>query len=421
VIILYGSYKRTKNQQVTQAAAQDTNRSSALSTTKNLKKELRDTSAAATASGKNPTSSSKQELTPPPLEGTPDLSKTPGSPVGLGGSNLSPSSSNSYHEPTAEEKRRQHAYQIEQEAFNAPTAVQVSARGMGAATGASLPNTPQLPDLLSALVGRPAQSPKSVQDALANALRGPGGDGSTQDQNQKETFLEKARARSEETYLKSTRISQLTLYEIKAGWDIPAVLEQAMNSDLPGEVRAMVRSDVYDTATGKYLLIPQGARLIGYYNSNISYGQDGIQIVWSRLIFPDGSSITLDGMNGQDETGASGFRHDVDHQNTRLFGTALLTSMFSAGLGLAQNTGQQSTLATPTPGQVAGQAIAQQVTQMGIDITRKNLSVAPTIKIPMGYRFNVRVNRDILLDRPYVRGSPQIYHKSQELISSESH
>jgi len=77
-------------------------------------------------------------------------------------------------------------------------------------------------------------------------------------QDEKEEFLEKARARNQETYLGKTRVRPLGKFEIKAGWDIPAVLEQALNSDLPGEIKALVRENVYDTATGKYLLIPQG-------------------------------------------------------------------------------------------------------------------------------------------------------------------
>lgn len=79
----------------------------------------------------------------------------------------------------------------------------------------------------------------------------------------------------------------MSRYEIKAGWEIPAVLEQALNSDLPGELKALVASNVYDTATGKYLLIPQGSRLVGEYNSRIGYGQDGVQVIWNRVIYPD--------------------------------------------------------------------------------------------------------------------------------------
>lgn len=92
-------------------------------------------------------------------------------------------------------------------------------------------------------------------------------------QSQEQDFVERTRGRTVENHLKSTRTEPLSRYEIKAGWDIPATLEQAINSDVPGDVKALVRSNVYDTATGKYLLIPQGARLLGTYNSVISYGQ----------------------------------------------------------------------------------------------------------------------------------------------------
>ena|SRR5436309_257326 len=78
-----------------------------------------------------------------------------------------------------------------------------------------------------------------------------------------------------------------------AGWEIPAVLEQSLNSDLPGEIKALVMSNVYDTATGRYLLILQGSRLIGQYDARVAYGQDGVQVVWNRIIFPDASSIDL--------------------------------------------------------------------------------------------------------------------------------
>src|SRR5262249_16376167 len=97
------------------------------------------------------------------------------------------------------------------------------------------------------------------------------------------------------------------------GWEIPAVLEQELNSDLPGELKALVMANVYDTATGRHLLIPQGARMVGAYDSNIAYGQSGVQVVWHRIIYPDASSIDLGSMVGQDSQGSSGFRSDVDN------------------------------------------------------------------------------------------------------------
>jgi type IV secretory pathway VirB10-like protein len=233
---------------------------------------------------------------------------------------------------------------------------------------------------------------------------GPGGPTGSDDQNKqndKESFLEKAKGRPDAGYLKATRVAAISPYEIKAGWDIPAVLEQAINSDLPGEVRGLVRENVYDTKTGRCLLIPQGSRVIGTYNHRIAYGQNGIQVIWTRLIYPDGSSISLDGMVGEDARGQSGFRDQVDNHYKRLIGFALLTSAFSAGIALSQNTNQYSTTGIPTNSQVVTQALGQQLGELGITITQKNLNIQPTIMVRVGYRFNVRVDRDIAFEAPY--------------------
>jgi type IV secretion system protein VirB10 len=224
-------------------------------------------------------------------------------------------------------------------------------------------------------------------------------------QDAKERFLERARAGSTDNYLNSTRTKPVAPYEIKAGWDIPAVLEQALNSDLPGEIKALVRENVYDTATGRYLLIPQGARLVGAYDSRVAYGQNGIQVAWSRLVFPDGSSINLEGMSGQDAKGMAGLRHDVDNHYKRLLGFGLLTSAFSASFQLSQ-TRRGGVLGYPSAAETAGSAIGAQISQLGADVTRRNLNIQPTIKVPVGYRFNVRVNRDILFDSPYGASTP---------------
>ena len=103
-------------------------------------------------------------------------------------------------------------------------------------------------------------------------------------------------------------------------------------------MKALVTSNVYDTATGRYVLIPQGARLIGEYNSQLGYGQDGVQVVWNRVIYPDGSSLDLSGMIGQDAHGFSGFRDKVDHHYKRLVGFAVLTSLFAAASQMSLRT-----------------------------------------------------------------------------------
>jgi type IV secretion system protein VirB10 len=149
------------------------------------------------------------------------------------------------------------------------------------------------------------------------------------------------------------------------------------------------------------LLIPQGARLLGTYNSQVTYGQKGLQVIWTRIIFPDGSAVDLDGMVGNDAKGNSGFRFDVDNHYKRLVGMALLTSLFAAGIEISQRRDNSSVLTTPTAGQAATAAVGQQLGELGVEVTRRNLNVQPTIKIPIGYRFNVRVNRDMLFEAPY--------------------
>jgi type IV secretion system protein VirB10 len=312
-------------------------------------------------------------------------------------------------EPSPEERRLIAAYEREQQAIAAPTTLRdgfgvASQAGPGGRNnGDDASQIASMVQALSRQSGGSQIAPEAVR-ALVTARASSGGDGEdVGDQNmqdRKESFLAKARTGQMDDYLKSTRNAPLSRYEIKAGWEIPAVLEQALNSDLPGELKALVSSNVYDTATGRFLLIPQGSRLLGVYNSRIGYGQDGVQVIWDRMIYPDGSSLDLGGMIGQDAHGYSGFRDKVDHHYKRLVGFAVLTSLFAAASEISQNQ-NRSLLTYPSPAQTAGSAVGQQASELGAQITRRNLNVQPTIKIPVGYRFNVRVNRDILFDASY--------------------
>ena len=215
----------------------------------------------------------------------------------------------------------------------------------------------------------------------------------------KEDFADKASSKDSRDYL-AARTAALGKYEVKSGWLIPAVLEQELNSDLPGMIRALVRENVYDSVTGQYLLIPAGSTLIGMYNSHIGYGQDALQAVWNRIIFPDGSSLRLGAFEGDDGQGAAGYRDQVDSHWARLFSGALLTSLFAMGVQLSQ--GQNSSvLQSQSVGQQAGAAVGQQVGQLGVEVTRRNLNIQPTIKVRPGYRFFVRVEKDILFKGPY--------------------
>lgn len=313
-------------------------------------------------------------------------------------------------EPSSEERRLVAAYEREQQAIAAPTTLREGfgspASGSSQTAGSVRNNgddAAQIASMVQGLIrqnGGSQATPESVRALLSQRAEGDGESSEQSQQSGKEAFLAKARAGQTDDYLKSTRTAPLSRYEIKAGWEIPAVLEQALNSDLPGELKALVSSNVYDTASGRYLLIPQGSRLIGVYNSRIGYGQDGVQVIWDRVIYPDGSSLDLSGMIGQDAHGFSGFRDKVDRHYTRLIGFAVLTSLFAAASEISQNQ-NRSLLTYPSPAQLAGSAVGQQASDLGAQITRRNLNVQPTIRVAVGYRFNVRVNRDILFDAPY--------------------
>ena len=303
--------------------------------------------------------------------------------------------------PTPEERSAALAYQREQEAILAPTGTSGSRSIETASSPARTaePGYSALPDLRQILARSQGAIPSSTDSA--RTLVASNDDYAAQNmQSRKEAFLTSAASRQTDDYLRSVRTAPLSRYEIKAGWEIPAALEQNLNSDLPGELKALVTSNVYDTATGMYLLIPQGSRLIGQYDSRVSYGQDGVQVAWSRIVFPDASVIDLNGMVGQDAHGNAGLRDKVDRHYRRLLGFSVLTSMFTAAFAISQQR-NQSVLVNPNPGQIAAGSVGQELSQTGSQITRRNLNVQPTIKVPAGYKFTVRVNRDILFEAPY--------------------
>jgi len=321
------------------------------------------------------------------------------------------SSPSSPAQPSPEEQRAIARYDREREAMLAPTAIRSESSGIGMPgsafgamnTGAN--DASQIATVAGALRGSGSDS--AIVPVLQKAFSSTGsasGDGDYDSQNmqtRKEAFLTAARSGKTDDYLRSTRSAPLGAYEIKAGWEIPAVLEQSVNSDLPGDIKALVMSNVFDTASGRFLLIPQGSRLIGRYDSRIAYGQDGVQVIWDRVIFPDASSVDINGMVGQDAHGNAGLRQQVDRHYKRLFGFAALTSMFSAAFDLSQRQTYGSGLAYPSIGDTASASVGRELSQTGAMITRRNLDVQPTIKVAAGYKFTVRVNRDILFESPY--------------------
>ena len=190
-----------------------------------------------------------------------------------------------------------------------------------------------------------------------------------------------------------------SLYAIKAGTIIPATLVTGIQSDLPGTIIARVRSHIFDTVSGNYLLIPQGSTLIGTYDSHLAFNQSRLFIVWSRLIFPNGTSLNLKAEPGVDLSGQSGLHDLVDHHYLQIFGSGLLFSVLSAAGQLSQPQVPNQSLSLQ---QILYASAGQQLNQMSSQWMDKNMQIQPTLTIRPGTSFNVLVTQDLNLEGPYV-------------------
>lgn len=191
----------------------------------------------------------------------------------------------------------------------------------------------------------------------------------------------------------------LTPYEVKQGTVIPAILETAVNSDVPGGVRGRTTRDVYDTRTQRHLLIPKNSTIVGEAGSE--QGSDRLGIVWTRVILPDGRAIDLDAQETKDGTGASGLPGDVDNHFVRRFRSALLVSMVGAGVKIATYDDSQGVLARPQIGEVVGGSAAEQTGEVATELLRRGVNIRPTVRIPPGQAFHVYVNEDLAFEAPY--------------------
>ncbi|NQY75136.1 MAG: hypothetical protein HRT90_10340 [Candidatus Margulisbacteria bacterium] len=279
---------------------------------------------------------------------------------------------------------RQKKQDLFEGALNASS--RISAKAHTTNQGEKLGNTNGIPDPRDRFAD-------TLRNTLASARSSLGQDQNMQ--SDKMAFLEKDRSGS---YLNHTRQKALSPYEIKSGTIIPSIMISGINSDLPGQIIAQISQNVFDTATGQHLIIPQGSKLYGVYDSQVSYGQNRVLAAWNRIIFPDASTLELGNMQGVSSSGYSGFNDRVNNHYFKIFGNAFLLSLITAGFQMSQPQddspylGAQDELAA---------ALGQQLNQVGMEVTRKNMQVQPTLKIRPGYRFNVIVNKDILFERPY--------------------
>ncbi len=193
-----------------------------------------------------------------------------------------------------------------------------------------------------------------------------------------------------------------TPFELRAGFIIPGTLISGINSELPGQIMAQVSQDVFDTATGKYLLVPQGSRLVGVYSSEVEYGQSRVLVAWQRIVFPDGKAMDIGAMPGADSAGYAGFTDQVNHHFVRIFGSALLMSAITAGITYNQQQNQQNNGYTaPNANSAMSNALGQQLGRVTSQMIAKNMNIAPTLEIRPGYRFNIIVTKDLTLTKPY--------------------
>lgn len=233
--------------------------------------------------------------------------------------------------------------------------------------------------------------------------------GSTESQRQDETFTQNGQDRKSaflnasvdaKIYASGRLQTPASPFQVMAGTIIPAAMVTGLNSDLPGQAIATVTEPVYDTVSARTLLIPQGSRLLGTYDAQVSYGQSRVLLVWTRLIMPDGSSIVLDRLPGADTKGFAGLEDETDNHWGKLLAGAALSTLLGVGSELgSQNsnlggTGQQTVVVATS------RSAEDSVNQVGQQLTRRNLNIQPTLTVRPWFPVRVIVNKNLVL-RPY--------------------
>jgi len=251
---------------------------------------------------------------------------------------------------------------------------------------------------LAALSGQDAQSYEQRLAAAKAAIGG--GDGAADYAGRNDLSRTKQFSGEKNWTNPATVEAPAVMHIIRTGSVIPATLVGGINSDLPGQIIGQVSQNVYDTPTGKYLLIPQGSRLVGEYSSQVQYGQSRVFAVWQRLIFPDGKALDLGEMPGSSGAGYAGFRDRVNNHYIRIFGSAIMMSAILAGVEMTQDnsssTGNQQRMSD-----AMSEALGNQLGGVMAEMLQKNMNIAPTLEIRPGYRFNVMLVRDLVFSGPY--------------------
>jgi len=193
-------------------------------------------------------------------------------------------------------------------------------------------------------------------------------------------------------------------YEILSGSVIPAVLQTGIKSYLPGEITAVVSQSVYSSVNGATLLIPAGAKLVGTYDTQTALGVNRLAVAWTRIEFPNGTSMNLPGYEGEGGSGYAGLSGDVNDHTWLIFKNALLLSIVDAGMAVASPTSTSSTTTGVTGNaalQDSEQSLAQTFGQAESQLLQKYIDIAPTITLHPGQLFSVVVAHDMVFPGPY--------------------
>lgn len=189
-------------------------------------------------------------------------------------------------------------------------------------------------------------------------------------------------------------------WTLQAGSVIAASLVTGLNSDLPGLVTAQVTENAYDSVTGKFLLIPQGSRLIGSYDSVVAFGQSRALVVWQRIILPDGSSIRIDNVPATDTQGYAGLTDRIDRHSWQLLKGVALSTLLGVGTELGSGTNESDLV------RAVREAAQQGGARAGDQLVARQLDVQPTLRVRPGAPLRVVVHKDIVLS-PWKEDSSQ--------------
>lgn len=256
--------------------------------------------------------------------------------------------------------------------FAAETRTATGAGGATAESPLDLPGS-ALPPLGAASAGGGPSAPPSAVDRRLAFLNG---------------------AAERRTVSTETLQDPISPYTVQAGAVIAAAMVTGLRSDLPGQITAQVTENIYDSPTGRILLIPQGSRLIGQYDAEVAFGQSRALLVWNRLILPNGRSIVLERQPGADASGYAGLEDEVDNHWGQLFRGAVLSTLLSIGAEAGASSDESDLL------QAIRRGASDSISQTGRQIVGRSLDIQPTITIRPGLPVRVIVTRDLVLE-PY--------------------